>query len=192
MLGGSLLLCLEIIKSQFQDFLSLMISQQYNFLSSMIILNGCTGWIVSAHVLLGMISWDTKMAQWFPFSWQLFICFSGCDTFLMHMVVYVMDCRRPLTISCTFPTLARVTIPHFPWLVQIHFCCLTIIMNNASFPLKIIPVWVVNYLVILFPGSSEQMSSNGHPQWGSRKMGFRTRKLLLRALDCPWVMGQII
>lgn len=51
MLGGSLIFHLEIIKSQFQDFLSLMISQEYNFLSSMIILNDHTGWIVSAHVL---------------------------------------------------------------------------------------------------------------------------------------------
>lgn len=43
MLGGRLLLRSEIIKGQFQDFLSLMISQQYNFPSSVIILSDHTG-----------------------------------------------------------------------------------------------------------------------------------------------------
>ena len=113
MLGGKLLLCLEIIKSQFQNFLSLMISQQCDFLSSVIILNGFTGWIVFAHVFLGMISRDTKMAQWLPFRWQRFISFSGCDIFLVHMAVSAMDCRRPLTIPCIPPTLVRVNDPQF-------------------------------------------------------------------------------
>lgn len=116
-----------------------MISQQCGFLSSMIILSGCTGWIVPAHVLLGIVSCDTKMAQWLPFSWQLFICLSDCDLFLMHMVVRLADCRRPLTIFCTFPTWVRMTIPSFPWLVQIYACCPSIIMNNAFFPSKNCP-----------------------------------------------------
>lgn len=161
-----------------------MISPQCDFLSSVIILNGFTGWIVSAHVLLGMISRDTKMTQWLPFSWQRFICFSGCDTFLVHMAVSLTDCRRPSAIPCTPPNLVRVTTPSAPWLVQICVCCLSIITNNASFPLKIVPLWVVNYVAILFLGSLEQMSSSRHPLLYSRTTEFRTGKLLGSSCSC--------
>lgn len=86
----------------------------------------------------------------------------------MHMVECV---RRPLTISGTFPTLVGMTISSFFWLVQMYVSCPGVIMNNVSFLLKIVPVWIVNHLVLLFPGTPEQMSSSGHPRGLVEKWG---------------------
>lgn len=75
--------------------------------------------------------------------------------------------RRPLTTSCTFPTLVRITIQRFPWLVQIYTSCSSIIMNNDSFPLKIFTVLMVNYLVYTI----FRESITNAIQWASENWG---------------------
>lgn len=55
-----------------------------------------------------------------------------------------------------FPTVVRKIIPGFPWLVQIYACCLRRIMKNILFPLKAVPIWMVNDMSIRFLGNPEK------------------------------------